>query len=129
MRQAVALASLALLAACAPPAPPATGDAAPSLAATPAAGARIARTLDHALLIVPMSPTAAADELPPLPNRAIEAPPDRFADPLNPTLEPMLLPGERRQGVTFDGQHPRQTGPDRPFDGLLPGARLRIPFE
>lgn len=65
----------------------------------------------------------------PMPNRDIEAPRDRFATSLAPTLEPMMLPPERRQGTTFGGEHLRETGPDRPLDNFVPGARLRIPFE
>jgi hypothetical protein len=41
----------------------------------------------------------------------------------------MLLPPERGQGMTFGREHLRATGIDRPFDNIVPGARLRIPFE
>lgn len=69
------------------------------------------------------------NDLAPVPNRNIEAPPDRFANNGAATLEPMLLPPERRTGMTFGREHLRETGPDRPFDNVVPGARLRIPFE
>jgi hypothetical protein len=63
-----------------------------------------------------------------VPNRTIEAPRERINN--NPQLEPMLLPPERRPGVTFGREHLRDTGTvDRPFDMVVPGARLRIPFE
>jgi hypothetical protein len=65
----------------------------------------------------------------PIPNRDIEAPRDRFANSLNPSLEPMILQPDRRQGLTFGGEHLRETGPDRPFDNIVPGARLRIPTQ
>jgi hypothetical protein len=65
----------------------------------------------------------------PIPNRNIEAPRDRFANSLNPSLEPMILQPDRRQGLTFGGEHLRDTGPDRPFDNIVPGARLRIPTQ
>jgi hypothetical protein len=70
-----------------------------------------------------------ATEPAPMPNRNIEAPRDRFANSLNPSLEPMVLQPDRRQGMTFGGEHLRDTGPDRPFDNIVPGARLRIPIE
>ena len=101
--------------------------------ATPpgAAPLRMPRTLDQPLnLARPNRPTAgtAADPAP-IPNRAIEAPPDRFANSHAASLEPFVLPPERRPGMTFGREHLRDTGPDRPFDNILPGARLRIPFE
>jgi hypothetical protein len=65
----------------------------------------------------------------PIPDRNIEAPRDRFANSLNPSLEPMILQPDRRQGLTFGGEHLRETGPDRPFDNIVPGARLRIPTQ
>lgn len=76
----------------------------------------------------PPAPPLRAEPLP-LPNRNIEPPRDRFADDRRPVWEPMLLPPERRQGQTFGREHLRETGPDRPFDQVVPGARLRIPFE
>jgi hypothetical protein len=91
---------------------------------------RLPRTLSEPLGLAP--PNAAPPrraEPAPIPNRDIEAPRDRFADPLAPSLEPMILPPERRAGMTFGREHLRETGPDRPFDNLVPGARLRIPFE
>ncbi|WP_137176615.1 hypothetical protein [Roseomonas sp. AR75] len=85
--------------------------------------------------------TTAAFEPAPMPNRAIEAPPDRLSDPMAPRLEPMVLRPDRPQGMTFGSEHLRDSVPDRsmeemlpqglrvPMDNLLPGARLRIPFE
>lgn len=72
---------------------------------------------------------ARIEEAAPLPNRNIEAPRRREADSLAPSIEPMMLPPERRQGATFGAEHLRETGPDRPLDNFMPGARLRIPFE
>lgn len=66
----------------------------------------------------------------PIPNRDIEAPPSPLASGDGAArLEPMLLPPERGQGMTFGREHLRATGVDRPFDNIVPGARLRIPFE
>lgn len=66
----------------------------------------------------------------PIPNRDIEAPPSPLASgDAAARLEPMLLPPERGQGMTFGREHLRATGIDRPFDNIVPGARLRIPFE
>jgi len=128
---------LLLLAGCAEPgmqamapveAPPPAVDAAPAAAATPAPPGpiRLTRTVN-----VPLGPVASARgmELAPLANRDIEAPSAHPADPLAPSLEPMLLPQERRFGVTFGREHLRETGPDRPFDSFVPGARLVIPLE
>jgi hypothetical protein len=122
MRRWSVLPALLPLIGCATPPPPTT------MIATPA-GIVLTPMLDRAPVIGPNAIRAAAGEPAPLPDRAIEAPRDRFAGSLNPTFEPMLLPGERPQGVTFGSEHLRETGPDRPFDGLIPGARLRIPFE
>jgi hypothetical protein len=69
-------------------------------------------------------------DLAPMPNRGIEAPRDRFSTSYNaPSLEPMILQPDRRTGMTFGREHLRETGPDRPFDNILPGARLRIPIQ
>jgi hypothetical protein len=102
------------------PRPPATAPVTPQLR----------RMTDEPFSLGRPAPQAPrrADRLP-VPDRGIEAPRDRFANDLQPSLEPMLLPPERRAGVTFGREHFRETGPDRPFDQLLPGARLRIPFE
>jgi hypothetical protein len=78
-----------------------------------------------------------AAEPAPVPNREIEAPPDRFSDPMAPRIEPMMMGRDRPQGVTFGGEHLREVAPDRslenvarlPLDDILPGARVRIPFE
>lgn len=80
---------------------------------------------------VPLAPRASPRgmELVPLPNRDIEAPNAFPADPLAPSLEPMVMPQERRFGMTFGREHLRETGPDRPFDNFVPGARLVIPIE
>jgi hypothetical protein len=111
MARWLALLPLAALLGCAEPEAPArTSASTAGIAARPAAA-------------------PARDGVAPLPNRAIEAPGARGTASLNPTLEPMMLPPERARGFTFGGEHLRETGPDRPFDGLVPGARLRIPFE
>jgi hypothetical protein len=112
---------LACLVACAQPVSP-TGETA-VVATAPVA--RMPPTIDRTVVLAP----AATAEPAPLPNRAIEAPRDRRADSLNPSLEPMVLPTDRPQGFTFDNDLPRDTGRDRPFENLVQGARLRIPFE
>ncbi len=107
---------------------------APAAPAPRPAGPRLPQTLSHPLVIgppvlaPPPAPAVRADSIP-LPNRALEPPRERVADVLAPSLEPMILPPERRPGMTFGREHLRETGPDRPFDNILPGARLRIPFE
>ena len=91
---------------------------------------RMPKTLDEPLgLSLPDRSQVRRAEPAPVPNRSIEPPADRFANTLSPSLEPMLLPAEPRQGTTFGREHLRETGPDRPFDNFVPGARLRIPFE
>jgi hypothetical protein len=91
---------------------------------------RIRQTVNEPLVLGPPPPPPAASDGPaPLPNRDIEAPRERYVNNLNPKIEPMVLQPERRQGMTFGREHLRETGPDRPFDTILPGARLRIPFE
>jgi hypothetical protein len=83
---------------------------------------------------------AALAEPAPVPNREIEAPPDRLSDPLAPRIEPMVLRQDRPQGMTFGSEHIREASPDRslenlipgmglPLNDVLPGARVRIPFE
>ncbi|MBX9594232.1 MAG: hypothetical protein K2X46_07715, partial [Roseomonas sp.] len=75
-----------------------------------------------------LTPFAGWDAAP-MPNRAIEAPPDRFARPPRTTLEPAIIePYERRRGFTFGREHaPDRT--DRLFNEIAPGARLRIPLD
>ena len=91
---------------------------------------RIPKTLNEPLgMAQPATAGARPQDRAPVPDRDIEAPRDRFANYLAPKLEPMVLQPERRQGLTFGREHLRDTGPDKPFDTLLPGARLRIPFE
>lgn len=89
---------------------------------------RIQKTTSEPFRLGAPAPAPRAD-LAPMPDRRIEAPRDRMASANEPVLEPMLLPPERRQGTTFGREHLRETGPDRPFDMLVPGARLRIPIE
>jgi hypothetical protein len=89
---------------------------------------RLPWTVSEPLVLTPRA-TDRGMELAPLPNRDLEAPGNTTPASLNPTIEPMLLPPERRFGVTFGPEHLRETGPDRPLDNVLPGARLRIPFE
>ncbi|WP_372619264.1 hypothetical protein [Falsiroseomonas sp.] len=128
------------LAACAhpePEAPPRVAAARPAVvlpASTAAAAAtgkptRIRPTLDTPLGLLPLSGAPRAAEPAPVPDRSIEPPRDDFASSLDPSIEPMMLPPERRLGATFGREHLRETGPDRPLDNILPGARLRIPFE
>jgi hypothetical protein len=107
------------------------GAAVPSARAPRPAPPRFPRITTPPLGLSPPAeaPQAGRGDPAPMPNRSIEAPRDRFANSLDPKLEPMLLPPERRQGVTFGREHLRETGPDRPFDSFVPGARLRIPFE
>lgn len=105
-----------------------------SPAARPFGGApgqtRLAPTFREPLgALLPSAPPRRSEPAP-VPNRDIEPP--RTADATDgpgPRLEPMLLPPERGQGMTFGREHLRETGPDRPFDNILPGARLRIPFD
>lgn len=79
--------------------------------------------------VVPrISPLARWDSAP-MPNRDIEAPPDRFARPARTTLEPTIIePFERRRGFTFGREHMPDRD-DRLFNELAPGARLRIPLD
>lgn len=110
--------------------PLSAGIAAGQASDPPGAPARIPQTLNQPLMLTPFGGgTRSGMEPAPIPNREIEPPRNRFAEPLSPGLEPLMLPPERRQGATFGGEHLRETGPDRPFDNVLPGARLRIPFE
>lgn len=96
---------------------------------SPTAGTpRIRKTTQEPFRLGAPAPTPQID-LAPMPDRRIEAPRERVAGSRDPVLEPMLLPPERRQGATFGREHLRETGPDRPFDMLVPGARLRIPIE
>ena len=88
----------------------------------------IRKTVPEPFQLGAPAPAAPSPALAPVPNRNIEAP----REPINttPSVEPMLLPPERRAGVTFGREHLRDTGTvDRPFDMIVPGARLRIPFE
>jgi hypothetical protein len=135
----LALLCLLPLAACAPPEPPAAQQEAarepPPLVRRAAASrqetpTRLTPTLTEplGLWLGDRTPSRLMEPAP-LPNRDIEAPRARVADSLDPRIEPMLLPPERRLGATFGSEHLRETGPDRPLDNVLPGARLRIPFE
>lgn len=110
-----------------------SGAQAASPAARPFGGTpgqpRLPKTLNEPLALTPRTSSRLRSEPAPVPNRDIEAPRSRFSEALAPSLEPMLLPPERQQGMTFGREHLRETGPDRPFDNIVPGARLRIPFE
>lgn len=90
---------------------------------------RIPKTLNEPLALTPRTSSQLRSEPAPVPNRDIEPPRSRYGQALAPSIEPMLLPPERQQGMTFGREHLRETGPDRPFDNIVPGARLRIPFE
>jgi hypothetical protein len=100
-------------------------------AAPPVAARPLRRTVPEPLVLGPPPPAPPLPRLDalPVPNRSIEPPRDRFADDRRPVWEPFVLPPERRQGQTFGREHLRETGPDRPFDQIVPGARLRIPLE
>lgn len=75
-----------------------------------------------------LTPYAGWDAAP-VPNRAIEAPPDRFARPPRPTLEPAIIePQWRHRGFTFGREHAPDRS-DRLFNEIAPGARLRIPLD
>jgi hypothetical protein len=120
------------------PAGPAVAQASPtdgtaSPAARPFGGSatqtRMPPTLTEPLRLMPPNASAMRSEPAPVPNRDIEAPRDRTASPLAATVEPMLLPQDRNQGMTFGREHLRDAGPDRPFENFVPGARLRIPFD
>lgn len=130
MRRRQALAALAgLLPGMALAQPPANQPAGPAPAARPFGTGNRARLPPTVNAPVNLRPPGQTPYSPaPMPNREIEAPRDRFANNLNPRVEPLMLPPDRRQGMTFGNEQP--TGhPDRPFDNLVPGARLRIPFE
>lgn len=113
-------------------------DRAPSAAASPAARPlggspgqpRLTPMLQEPFGTVLPNASRLQTEPPPIPNREIEAPRSPLAaSDTAARLEPMLLPPERGQGMTFGREHMRATGVDRPFDNVIPGARLRIPFE
>lgn len=108
--------------------------AAGSTAARPFGGTpgqpRLTPTLQEPFGTALPNATRLRSEPAPIPNRDIEAPRSPLATgDTDPRLEPMLLPPERAQGLTFGREHLRATGIDRPLDNIIPGARLRIPFE
>ncbi|PWS37575.1 hypothetical protein DFH01_12190 [Falsiroseomonas bella] len=122
------------MAGCAP-APPSAELAAAS-SAPQAAAARLPLSLGQPLGLTGAVHATAAEPAP-VPNREIEGPPDR-RDPLAPRFEPMVLRQDRPQGMTFGSEHIRDSAPDRsletfipglPLNDVLPGARVRIPFE
>ncbi len=77
----------------------------------------------------PAPPLPFITDLAPMPNRSIEAPPDRFARRVGPVLEPAIIDQrERRRGFTFGSEHLREVQ-DNGLNNLVPGARLRIPIE
>lgn len=90
---------------------------------------RLPPTLTEPLRLVPPNASVLRSEPAPVPNRDIEAPSRRVAPVPAATVEPMLLPPERNQGMTFGREHLRDAGTSSPFDAIVPGARLRIPFE
>lgn len=111
-----------------------SANAATSPAARPFGGTlgqpRLTPTLQEPFGTVLPNASRLRSEPAPIPNRDIEAPRSPLAaGDSDPRLEPMLLPPERVQGMTFGREHLRATGADRPFDNIVPGARLRIPFE
>jgi len=111
--------------------------AAPSSNAAPAARpfggsagqTRLPPTLTEPMRLIPPNASVLRSEPAPVPNRDIEAPTGRPTPPPAATVEPMLLPPERNQGMTFGREHLRDAGTTSPFDAIVPGARLRIPFE
>lgn len=113
--------------------PPAAAPSNAAPAARPFGGsagqARLPPTLTEPLRLIPPNASVLRSEPAPVPNREIEAPTARAAPPPAATVEPMLLPPERQQGMTFGREHLRDAGTTGPFDALVPGARLRIPFE
>jgi hypothetical protein len=137
-RVALFLLLAGLLAGVLPPAGSAVAQASPTdRAASPAARPfgggdtqmRMPPTLTEPLRLMPPNASTLRSEPAPVPNREIEPPRNRTASPLAATVEPMLLPQDRNQGMTFGREHLRDAGPDRPFENLVPGARLRIPFD
>jgi hypothetical protein len=90
---------------------------------------RLPPTLTEPMRLIPPNASVLRSEPAPVPNREIEAPAGRAAPPPAATVEPMLLPPERNQGMTFGREHLRDAGTTGPFDSIVPGARLRIPFE
>jgi hypothetical protein len=107
----------------------ASSDAVP--AARPFGGGptRLPPTLNEPMRLMPPNASVLRSEPAPVPNRDIEAPAGRPTPPPAATVEPMLLPPERTQGMTFGREHLRDAGTTSPFDAIVPGARLRIPFE
>jgi hypothetical protein len=85
-------------------------------------------TSPFAIPLPPPAPPVVSD-LAPMPNRDIEAPPDRFGSRRGPVLEPAFLEHrERSRGFTFDRELPADRQ-DRRFNDVAPGARLRIPLD
>ena len=121
MRPAIGLALLlgCVSAGCAPP----DANHAPAAVVPPAAvasrPARMPMTFG-APLGGSLPASALSPEPAPVPNRDIEAPPDRISNPLAPRVEPMMLGPDRRQGMTFGGEHLRDSG--------LTWSILRLPF-
>jgi hypothetical protein len=91
--------------------------------------ARLPPTLTEPMRLIPPNASVLRSEPAPVPNRDIEPPSGRPTAPPAATVEPMLLPPERSQGMTFGREHLRDAGTTSPFDAIVPGARLRIPFE
>lgn len=91
--------------------------------------ARLPPTLTEPMRLMPPSASVLRSEPAPVPNRDIEAPSGPPTAPPAATVEPMLLPPERSQGMTFGREHLRDAGTTSLFDAVVPGARLRIPFE
>ena len=91
--------------------------------------ARLPPTLTEPMRLIPPNASVLRSEPAPVPNRDIEPPSGRPTPPPAATVEPMLLPPERSQGMTFGREHLRDAGTTSPFDAVVPGARLRIPFE
>ena len=129
---------LMLLAGAALPAPAVANDLAAASTTTrvrevarPAPPIRPRATMPVAILPhpPPPAPRPLPTDIAPMPNRDIEAPPDRFARPLAPVLEPAIIDQrERRRGFTFGSEHLREVQ-DNGLNNLVPGARLRIPIE
>lgn len=109
-------------------APPAASPAARPFGGS-AGQARLPTTLTEPMRLIPPNASVLRSEPAPVPNREIEAPTGRPTPPPAATVEPMLLPPERNQGMTFGREHLRDAGTTSPFDAIVPGARLRIPFE
>jgi hypothetical protein len=76
----------------------------------------------------PPLPAGPRAEAAPLPNRDLEAPPERFTQRERTRVEPTIIsPRALQRGQTFGAEHLPDRN-DRLFQEPAPGARLRIPL-